>query len=130
MDNKDLIAGHLMVMFDQLSERNIPFEEIVKEIKEKVWEMDAILGVQFAERHPLWDKERALVLVGGRTGHVASASRRIEAIRAYRERLKCPLSWAVSAVNLYEDFLLLNNNANNEAQRLALAVEFLQRGEI
>jgi len=121
MDNKDLIAGHLMVMFDQLSELNIPFEEIVKEMKEKVWEMDAILGVQFAERHPLWDKERALVLVGGR---------RIEAIRAYRERLKCPLSWAVSAVNLYEDFLLFKNNANDEAQRLALAMEFLQRGEI
>ena len=109
-NHEEVVTGHLMVMFDQLSELGISFEDVVNTMRSRVYEFDKILGIQYAEKNPLNDKERALVL--------APANLRIDAIRAYRERLNCPLLFAKEAVDLYETFVTMPNNLRHERARL------------
>lgn len=108
--HEEIVTGHLMVMFDQLSELGISFEEVVNTMRSRVYEFDKILGIQYAEKNPLNDNERALVLA---PGHL-----RVEAIRAYRERLKCSLIYAKEAVDLYDTFITMPNNLRHERARL------------
>ncbi len=110
LKTQEVVTSHLMVMFDQLSELGIAFEEVVDTMRSRIHEFDKILGIQYAENNPLNDDERALVLAPGNL--------RVEAIRAYRARLGCPLLYAKEAVDLYETFVNQLNNLRHERARL------------